>query len=213
MHAAAKRLLDLALALLSLPVTAPVFLTCAAAIRFREGKPVLYRGTRAGLHGRPFVMYKFRTMVSDAEGRGGTSTAADDDRITPVGHVLRRWKLDELPQLVNVLKGEMSLVGPRPQVLDEVATYTDEERQILSVKPGITDYASIRFRDEGEILRGQPDPDEAYQRLIRPEKMRLGLLYAREPSLRADVRILWDTLMAVFGRHHADPRDMDVKSG
>ena len=204
MRSVSKRAFDLAMALLSLPVTAPAFAVCALAIRLTDGKPVLYRGVRAGLNGRPFVMYKFRTMIADAERCGGTSTAADDRRITAVGHSLRRWKLDELPQLLNVIKGDMSLVGPRPQVLEEVAGYTPEEREILSVKPGITDYASIRFRDEGEILRGQPDPDEAYQRLIRPEKMRLGLLYARERSLSADVRILWKTVLAVLGRRRAE---------
>jgi lipopolysaccharide/colanic/teichoic acid biosynthesis glycosyltransferase len=161
--------------------------------------PVLYRGRRAGLGSLPFTMYKFRTMVRDAERRGGTSSAADDARITPVGRLLRAWKLDELPQLLNVLKGDMSLVGPRPQVLDEVAAYTEEERGVLSVKPGITDYASIRFRNEGEILQGHADPDEAYRVLIRGEKMRLGLMYARQASLWVDMRILVDTVFALVG--------------
>ncbi|MCA1563426.1 MAG: sugar transferase, partial [Acidobacteria bacterium] len=150
---------------------------------------------------------KFRTMVADAEWVGGSSTPEDDPRITRVGALLRRYKLDELPQLVNVLRGEMSLVGPRPQVLEEVARYTPEERRLLEVQPGITDYASIRFRDEGAILKGQGDPHEAYVRLIRPEKMRLGLEYVRTHSFRTDLIIIGRTLAALLGRSGAGGAD------
>ena|ERR1051326_2764714 len=194
-----KRPFDLALVALSLPLTAPLFLVAAAAVRLTSGSPILYRGTRAGQGGRPFPMYKFRTMVVNAERLGGTSTADDDPRITRAGQLLRRFKLDELPQLLNVVKGDMSLVGPRPQVLDEVAGYTEEERRVLAVRPGITDYASLRFRNEGDILRGHADPDAAYQRLIRPEKMRLGVEYASRVSFRTDVTVLARTLLALLG--------------
>jgi len=199
MYRVLKRPFDLALVVLTLPITGPLFLALAAAVRWTSGRPVLYRGVRAGRGGRPFAMYKFRTMVVNAERVGGTSTADDDPRITRVGRLLRRYKLDELPQLVNVVKGDMSLVGPRPQVLDEVASYNEEERRVLTVKPGITDYASIRFRNEGDILRGYPDPDAAYQRLIRPEKMRLAVEYANRVSFSTDVGVLARTLLAVVG--------------
>jgi lipopolysaccharide/colanic/teichoic acid biosynthesis glycosyltransferase len=140
-------------------------------------------------------MYKFRTMVTNADKIGGPSTADTDPRLTKTGRFLRRYKLDELPQLVNVLKGDMSFVGPRPQVTDEVAGYTPEEREILSVRPGITDWASLRFHNEGEILAGHADPDAAYAELIRPEKMRLGLEYVRRGTFRDDLDILVKTAL------------------
>ena len=165
--------------------------------RIRRGAdgPVFYTGTRVGRDGRPFRMYKFRTMVVDADRVGGPNTPDDDNRLTKTGRTLRKYKLDELPQLINVLKGEMSFVGPRPQVAGEVANYTEEERQLLTVRPGITDWASLRFHNEGEILRGHPDPDRAYAELIRPEKMRLGLQYVRSATLKDDLSILVQTVM------------------
>jgi len=154
-------------------------------------------------------MYKFRTMVSNADRVGGPSTSDDDPRLTPIGRKLRRYKLDELPQLVNVLKGEMSFVGPRPEVPKEVARYTDQERLLLSVRPGITDWASLRFHNEGEILRGHRDPHTAYLELIRPEKVRLGLEYVKRATLKDDVQILVKTaLLPLSG--HAKPRDPTV---
>ena len=176
----------------------PVMVLVGIAIRLSSEGPMLFRGVRIGRDGAPFVMYKFRTMVSDAETRGGPSTSEDDPRVTGVGRVLRRWKLDELPQLWNVLIGEMSFVGPRPEVSQEVSLYTEEERKLLSVLPGITDFASIRFRNEGELLRGASDPHEAYRRLIRPEKINLGLKYVRTRSFVTDMRILWLTVKAVL---------------
>ena len=143
-------------------------------------------------------MYKFRTMVTNADRVGGPNTPNDDPRLTRTGRFLRRYKLDELPQLVNVLKGDMSFVGPRPQVADEVAGYTREEREILSVRPGITDWASLKFSNEGEILAGHSDPDRAYAELIRPEKMQLGLDYARRGTFRDDIAILVKTALLPF---------------
>ncbi len=192
----AKRLLDLAVSALGLVVLAPLLLSISVAIAFGSPGDVWYRGVRVGRHGRPFRIWKFRTMRVDA-GDGPTSTSENDPRITPVGRVLRKYKLDELPQLFNVLHGEMSLVGPRPQVPWAVATYTPEERHILAVRPGITDWASIRFRNEGAILRGQSDPDEAYMRLIHPEKMRLALEYVERRSLRVDLSIILKTFAAI----------------
>lgn len=173
-------------------------------IRLDDGGPVLYRGMRAGRGGTPFEMYKFRTMVVNAERLGGSSTADDDPRITRTGRALRRFKLDELPQLFNVLKGDMSLVGPRPQVLHEVAEYTEEERHLLDVRPGVTDWASLRFNNEGEILRGHADADKAYAEIIKPEKVRLGLEYVRQATLSDDLRILWQTATLPFRRNNAD---------
>lgn len=198
-----KRGVDLALAGIGLIMTSPVIGLVWWRIRREGDGPVLYRGMRAGRGGRPFEMYKFRTMVTMADKLGGSSTADDDPRITSTGRLLRRYKLDELPQLFNVLKGDMSLVGPRPQVLHEVAEYNDEERELLRVRPGITDRASIRFHNEGEILRGQPDPDAAYAELIRPEKIRLGLEYVRHGTLREDFGILWQTVSVPFRRRSA----------
>lgn len=180
-------------------VLSPVIIFLAAAIKMTSRGPVFYRGIRVGRNGIPFRMLKFRSMVPDAEKLGGSSTPDDDSRIIGIGKFMRRYKLDELPQLFNVLAGDMSLVGPRPQVKDDVDKYTDEERAILTVRPGITDWASIRFSNEGEILKGEPDPDEAYTRLIRPEKLRLCLEYVRRQSIAVDIKILWMTLRRLAG--------------
>ena len=193
-----KRWFDLILSLLGLIVLAPVFAAVAAAIRIESAGPVFYRGVRAGRYGKAFRIFKFRTMVEDAEKIGGPSSSSDDPRITRVGNFLRRYKLDELPQLLNVVKGEMSLVGPRPEVLQEVVLYTEEEKRLLEVRPGITDWASIRFRNEGEILRGSADPHAAYREKIRPEKIRLGLEYVERRSFLTDCKIIVRTLKAIL---------------
>jgi lipopolysaccharide/colanic/teichoic acid biosynthesis glycosyltransferase len=143
-------------------------------------------------------MYKFRTMVMNADKIGGSSTPDDDPRITPIGKFLRRHKLDEFPQLINVFKGEMSIVGPRPQVLDVVAGYSPEERLVLTVPPGMTDFASIRFHNEGEILKGSLDPDKDYMEKIHPEKMRLGVEYVKTRSMMTDLRIIGQTAATVL---------------
>lgn len=208
----AKRLTDLALAGLALALLSPFLAVLAYLINRDAPGPVLYRGLRIGRYARPFRIYKFRTMVVDAEARGGSSTPDDDPRITRIGAWLRRRKIDELPQLINIIKGEMSLVGPRPQVADDVAQYTEEERALLSVLPGLTDLASLRFRNEGEILRSQGDPDRAYIELIRPEKIRLGLEYVRRRSFVMDCRIIWQTVRVVAGLSDASTSLHDVRS-
>jgi lipopolysaccharide/colanic/teichoic acid biosynthesis glycosyltransferase len=196
----AKRAFDIVLSATALVALSPVLAAIWLRMKVDADGPVLYPGVRVGLDGRQFRMYKFRSMVVNADAIGGPSTADDDPRLTRTGRTLRRYKLDELPQLVNVLRGDMSFVGPRPQVPQEVANYTEEERGLLAVRPGITDWASIRFHNEGEILAGHADPDAAYAELIRPEKMRLGLRYVREGTFRDDLRILWDTGVVAFGR-------------
>ena len=194
----AKRSFDVIAATLGLIIASPLMLGIWIRLRLDGDGPVLYRGVRVGQWGKEFGMMKFRTMIPDADRVGGPNAPADDERITSTGRVLRRYKLDELPQLLNVLKGDMSLVGPRPQVPQEVANYSSEERIVLSVRPGITDWASIRFHDEGQILQGHADPNVAYAQLIRPEKMRLAIEYARYGTSVDDLRILAATVLVLF---------------
>jgi lipopolysaccharide/colanic/teichoic acid biosynthesis glycosyltransferase len=194
-----KRLVDVLRSTIALICSSPVLFGLAVLIKLDSRGPVFYRGVRVGRHGRPFRIFKFRTMVVNAEQLGASSSADDDPRLTRVGRFLRRYKFDEVPQLLNVLLGHMSLVGPRPQVQWAVDLYSEQERQLLSVRPGITDYASIRFRNEGEILRGSADPDRDYLEKIAPEKMRLALEYVRNRSLWIDTKIVLATVWAVLG--------------
>jgi lipopolysaccharide/colanic/teichoic acid biosynthesis glycosyltransferase len=189
-----KRAFDVSVSIIGLVLLAPLFGVIALAVRTSTVGPALYRSTRIGRAGEPFQLLKFRTMRVGADRLGGSSTPDDDPRVTNVGAVLRRYKLDELPQLWNVLIGDMSLVGPRPQVPWAVKRYTSEERVVLTVRPGITDPASLRFANEGDILRGQPNPDQAYFDLIHPEKMRLSIHYVQTRSFVGDLRILAATL-------------------
>jgi lipopolysaccharide/colanic/teichoic acid biosynthesis glycosyltransferase len=195
-----KRIMDFVASFLGLIPLSPFLVAIAISIKLDSPGPVLYRGVRVGLNGRHFNILKFRTMVVNADKIGGSTTLEDDPRLTRIGHSLRRYKLDELPQLFNVLRGEMSLVGPRPQVLWAVERYSVEEKELLNVRPGITDYASLRFRNEGEILRGSTDPDKDYLEKIHPEKMRLSLDYVRNRSFWVDCKILVDTLATVLFR-------------
>ena len=181
-------------------MVSPILLTIAILIKKEDGGPVFYRGIRVGRFGKPFRIFKFRTMVVNAERLGGPSTADDDPRVTKMGKFIRKFKLDELPQLINVLKGEMSVVGPRPEVQMYVDMFTEEEKAILSVRPGITDWASIWNPDEGAILAGSPDPEKTYMEKIRPEKIRLQLKYVEEKSLWVDLKIILETLVTVFKR-------------
>jgi lipopolysaccharide/colanic/teichoic acid biosynthesis glycosyltransferase len=194
-----KRAIDLLVAFLGLVIVSPILIAIALWVKATSPGPILYRGTRIGRNGKAFQILKFRTMVANADKIGGTSTADDDARLTVAGRFLRRFKLDELPQLINVLLGEMSFVGPRPQVEWAVNLYTQEERQLLSIRPGITDFASLRFRNEGEILRGSADPDRDYLTKIAPYKIRLGLYYVRNYSFSTDARILAATLLSLAG--------------
>lgn len=196
----AKRSFDFILALVGLTVLSPVILLITLAIKLEDGGPVFYRGERVGLRGRMFRIYKFRTMIVNAEKTGVASTATGDPRITPVGRFLRKTKLDELPQLVNVLKGDMSVVGPRPEVKKFTDLYTEKEKVLLELRPGITDYASLWDIDEAAALAGSKDPDRDYFEKIRPEKIRLQLKYYRERSLWTDLKIIFLTIKNVFFR-------------
>jgi len=192
-----KRLFDIVLSLFGLILISPVLVTLAIMIKKEDRGPVFYRGLRVGRFGKLFRIFKFRTMVVNAEKLGGPSTADDDPRITKVGNFIRKFKLDELPQLINVLKGEMSIVGPRPEVQMYVDMFTEEEKAILTVRPGITDWASIWNPDEGAILAGSSDPEKTYMEKIRPEKIRLQLKYVRERSFWNDLKIITQTIITI----------------
>lgn len=194
-----KRVLDFVCAAAGLVLLSPLFVVIVLTITLYDGGSPFYRGWRVGLAGRPFRMLKFRTMRQDAEQTGVTSTASDDPRLTHIGSLLRRYKLDELPQLWNVVRGEMSLVGPRPQVQWAVESYSTEERLLLNIRPGITDYASLVFRDEGTLLRGSADPDRVYLSKIHPTKIRLGLKYISQACIWSDIRIICATLGTLVG--------------
>ena len=195
-----KRVFDFVVAASVLLILGPVLLLICILIKTGSPGPCFYNGTRIGKNGKPFKICKFRTMVIHADKIGGSSTPENDPRITAVGKTLRRYKLDELPQFWNVLTGEMSLAGPRPQVAWAVELYTPEERALLNLRPGITDYASIKFRNEAEILKGSLDPDKDYLEKIAPEKMRLELEYLRNCSFLEDLKILFATFLAIMGK-------------
>jgi lipopolysaccharide/colanic/teichoic acid biosynthesis glycosyltransferase len=192
-----KRIFDIFFSSLGIVILSPLLSWIAWRIRREDGGPVFYRGARVGLHGRPFHIFKFRTMVVDAEKLGGSSTADGDPRITRIGLKLRKHKLDELPQLFNVLLGEMSLVGPRPEVKFYTDMFTVKEKAILDVRPGITDWASLWNPDEGSLLAEAEDPDRAYLEIIRPTKLKLQLQYAHSRSLWMDLKIIFLTLFAL----------------
>jgi len=196
-----KRAFDFTAAAVGLLLLTFPFSIIALAIKAGSCGPVFYRGVRIGRFGRPFRIYKFRTMVPDAE-RSGTATGHNDSRITTAGSWLRRYKLDELPQLINVLKGEMSLVGPRPEVEEHTSVYSAEEQLILTAIPGITDLSSMRFVRLGELL-GTEDPNKVFIERYRAEKNRLRLEYVRTRSFWLDLKIIVLTLWAITGgRNH-----------
>ncbi len=193
-----KWLFDILFSLLGLLVSSPLLLLIACLIKRKDRGPIFYRGVRVGRFGKPFRIFKFRTMVVNAEKLGGPSTADDDPRITKIGKWLRKYKLDELPQLINVLRGEMSFVGPRPEVQHYVDMFTEKERAILSVRPGITDWASLWNPDEGAILAGSPDPEKAYMEKIRPTKIELQLKYVKKRSFWIDLQIIAQTFLTIL---------------
>lgn len=198
-----KRALDILLAAIGLLLTSPLLLTVMFLIWRQDGFSPFYIAPRVGRDEKPFRMVKLRSMIKNADKSGVDSTSANDQRITPVGQFVRRYKLDELTQLWNVFKGDMSLVGPRPNVKRETDLYTREEKRLLTVRPGITDFASIVFSDEGEILADKADPDIAYNQLIRPGKSRLGLFYVDHRSIPVDIQLIWLTALAVVAKRSA----------
>jgi lipopolysaccharide/colanic/teichoic acid biosynthesis glycosyltransferase len=192
-----KRAFDIAASAVGLLVFSPLFVVLAVAVKLGSRGPVFYRARRVGLGGREFALLKFRSMIVDADRVGPAVTGAADPRITPIGRVLRRTKLDELPQLWNVLVGEMSIVGPRPESPHYVALYTPEQRRVLNVRPGITSAASIAYRNEEALLTGERWEDR-YIREIMPAKLAIDLPYAERPSLVRDLAIIAGTVRALF---------------
>jgi lipopolysaccharide/colanic/teichoic acid biosynthesis glycosyltransferase len=197
-----KRIFDFTIATSLVVCLSPLLVVIAMLIFLYDWHSPFYVAPRAGRNGRVFPMIKFRSMVVNADASGVTSTSSDDRRITPVGAFVRNFKIDELVQLINVIRGDMSLVGPRPNVPSGVALYTDEENELLSVRPGISDIASVVFSDEGEILASHGgDADQTYDRLIRPWKSRLGLLYVHNVSITLDCKLLFYTATSLVSRH------------
>ena len=198
-----KRFFDLILSFVALVLLSPFLLLCSFIVwAYDKGLP-FYVAPRVGKNGELFSMIKLRSMRVNADKTGVDSTSSNDSRITPLGKIMRRYKLDELPQLLNVLKGDMSFVGPRPNVKRETDLYSQEEKKILEVKPGITDFSSIIFSDEGEILKDSQNPDVDYNQLIRPWKSRLGILYKEKKSFLLDLQILYLTGLCLFNRPKA----------
>jgi lipopolysaccharide/colanic/teichoic acid biosynthesis glycosyltransferase len=191
------RLLDLVASGLGLVVLSPLFLLIALAIRLDTTGPVLYRARRIGKDGAPFSLYKFRSMVAGADKRGPGVTAAGDMRITRAGRFLRRTKIDELPQLINVLKGDMSLVGPRPEDPRYVALYTPEQRRVLAVRPGITSAASLAYRHEEQLLSGE-GWETIYRTRVLPDKLAIDLAYLARRTVASDLKLIIQTIAAVF---------------
>jgi len=193
-----KRSVDISAALLGLLILAPIMGVIAILIKLDSPGPVFYKGARIGRYGKIFEILKFRSMVADAPQRGASITCKSDSRITRLGHILRKTKLDELPNLINVLKGEMSLVGPRPEAPGWVERYTPRQRTVLTIRPGITGMAQIRFRNE-ETLLNSDELEKSYSKIMN-DKLEIDLDYVANQSFSTDVRILLGTVVALFRR-------------
>ena len=192
-----KRVFDIVVAFLGLSLLLPLLLLVAFLIKLDSPGPIFFKQERMGKGFRPFLIYKFRTMVQDAPGKGGSITVGADSRITRLGRILRKTKIDELPQLFNILRGEMSFVGPRPEVPQYVELFRRDYEEILNVLPGITDLASLKYRDEAEVLRHAENPEEEYVRHVLPDKIRLAKEYRRRSSLFFDMTLIFKTLLAL----------------
>lgn len=193
-----KRTFDVVASAIGLICLSPLFLVMAVWIKCDSRGPVFYRQSRVGRGGKDFLLYKFRSMYLDADKQGLITVGGRDPRVTPSGYYIRKYKLDEFPQLINVLKGDMSLVGPRPEVRKYVAMYTDEQMHVLDVRPGITDMASIRYRNENEILAEVDNPEEYYIQVIMPDKLRMNLEYVKNQSLTHDIRLIGQTIKEIL---------------
>ncbi len=192
---AVKRIFDFIASLIGVIIISPILIVVAICIKLDSKGNILFLQKRVGKNGEPFYIYKFRTMVTDAEKLGAQITVGKDSRITKVGAVLRKYKIDELPQLFNVLKGDMSLVGPRPEVPKYVELYTEEERKVLEVRPGITDLASLRYRDENDILAKVENPEEYYINVIMKDKLKLNLEYIEKSNIIFDIYLIIKTII------------------
>lgn len=193
-----KLVFDFLLSLVAVILLAPLFLILSLLILIDNKGPIFFKQTRVGKDGHPFKIYKFRTMVVDAEKLGKRITVGDDVRITRIGKFLRKYKLDELPQLINVYRGEMSFVGPRPEVPEYTALYKEEQKDVLKVKPGITDYASIKYKNENEILAISINPEKKYIEEVMQDKLRINLEYIHNRSILEDIKIIFLTLSSFY---------------
>jgi len=192
-----KRLFDIIFSFIGLLFLSPIFIVIAIIIKITSKGPIFYKGIRTGKNGKSFKQYKFRTMVKNAENIGGSTTALNDPRITKIGKILRKYKIDELPQLFNVIKNEMSLVGPRPELKEHTDLYNNKEKKILSIKPGLTDYASIKFSSLDKVV-GDKNADKVYAEKIRAQKNQLRMKYAENHSFLGDIRIIVQTILIIF---------------
>jgi lipopolysaccharide/colanic/teichoic acid biosynthesis glycosyltransferase len=196
-----KRLFDLVIALPLLMLVSPILLVIAVLIKLNSKGPIFYLQQRVGLNGADFFIYKFRTMRIGADKLGLLTVGGRDPRVTSVGYFLRKYKLDELPQLINVVNGSMSLVGPRPEVRKYVDMYNSEQRKVLNAKPGITDYASIEYADENNLLASSENPERTYIDEIMPAKLKLNMKYIAEQGVITDIKIIFSTVMRVIRGH------------
>lgn len=192
-----KRGFDLITSTIGFIIISPILIIISILIKVTSEGPVLFKQKRVGRYGKEFNILKFRTMVVNAEKLGNQITVGKDSRITKVGAVLRKYKLDELPQLINVIRGDMSLVGPRPEVPKYVNLYNDEQRKVLDVRPGITDYASIEYRDENSILGKVDNPEEYYINVIMPHKINLNMKYIKKNNVLIDIKIILKTIFNI----------------
>jgi len=195
---ASKRLTDLIISTASIVLLSPVLLSIALLVRLGSRGPIIYRQIRVGQGEIDFTLFKFRTMFVNSDQKGLLTLGDRDSRITHLGFFVRKYKLDELPQLFNVLEGSMSLIGPRPEVRKYVSLYSEDQKKVLSVKPGLSDYASIIYRNETELLSKALDPEQFYIKEIMPQKLALNLEYIRRSSVKEDLVIMWKTLVAIF---------------
>jgi lipopolysaccharide/colanic/teichoic acid biosynthesis glycosyltransferase len=195
-----KRVFDILSCVLLLLIVLPFMLIIGVAIIIESKGGIIYKQQRVGRNGRDFVLFKFRTMFADSDKRGLLTVGNRDARITKIGYYLRKYKLDELPQLFNIIKGDMSVVGPRPEVRKYTELYSDEEKKVLSVRPGLTDYASLAYINENEILAATDNPEQAYIQKVMPEKLRLNLKYIENQSFTEDIRLIFKTLVSIV-RH------------
>ena len=193
-----KRSFDIFFSFFGLIILSPLFLLIFVMVKTDSRGPVIYKQTRVGKNGKDFAVLKFRSMKQDSDSKGLLTVGGKDPRITKTGYFIRKYKLDELPQLINVLKGDMSFVGPRPEVRKYVLLYDEVQKKVLDVNPGITDVASIKYRNENEMLEGSDDPESFYIKEIMPVKLKMNLEYINDRSFFKDIKVILNTLKTVF---------------
>lgn len=193
-----KKIFDLSFALIGIIILAPLFLFIGLWIKIDSKGKIFYKQTRVGKNNTDFSLYKFRTMRADSDKSGLLTVGGRDNRITGAGYYLRKFKLDELPQLINIIKDEMSFVGPRPEVRKYVDLYNEEQKKVLTVLPGITDIASIKYRNENELLEKAEDPEKYYIEYVMPDKLKLNLEYIEQRSFGNDIKVIFKTISAIF---------------